>query len=80
MGKNSTLTPEEMEIHKRAVKLRKMTDAQLVEAFEEASAASEPSHDSINTLLVGLENGECKGIKGGLAHRIREYATEKGFI
>ena len=80
MGKNSTLTPEEIEIHKRAVKLRKMTDAKLVEAFDEAKAAETPSKGSINELLIGLENGECKGVKGGIAYRIRNYAVEKGLV
>lgn len=81
-------TPEEVSIHEEAVRLRKMTDAQLVEAFQNASrtpscaetreAKKDPS--SIEKLLEGLANGECKGIKGGLAYKIGEYAKEKGLI
>ena len=80
MGKNSSLTPEELEIHKRAVKLRKMTDSQLVKAFEENNEHSPSNIDIVETILKGLESGECKGIKGCLAQRIRDYVSEKGFI
>jgi len=80
MGKNSSLTPEELEIHKRAVKLRKMTDSQLVKAFEENKDRSTPNTDIVENILKGLESGECKGIKGYLAQRIRDYVSERGFI
>lgn len=81
-------TEEELAIHDEAVRLRKMTDRQLVEAFQNASLAlscvetQEPKNDTSNLekLLEGLANGECKGIKGGLAYRIGEYAREKGLI
>lgn len=38
--RNCRRTPEEASIHEEAVKLRKMTDAQLVEKVRSASAAA----------------------------------------
>ena len=38
--RNCRRTPEEVSIHDEAVKLRKMTDAQLVEKVRSASAAA----------------------------------------
>ena len=81
-------TPEELAIHEEAVRLRKMTDAQLVEAFREASEppAMELSDNTtkdtnhVKKLLDGLARGECKGIKGATVYKIEQYAAEVGLI
>lgn len=81
-------TAEEAEIHAEAVRLRKMTDEQLVTAFRaatkaaEASSSADPTNSTngVKTLIEGLANGECKGIKGATAYKIAEYAAEKGLI
>lgn len=81
-------TPEELEIHEEAVKLRKLTDKQLVMAFRNASAPScavseekaVKNTDGVKVLLEGLSRGDCKGIKGATAFKISEYAAEMGLI
>lgn len=81
-------TAEEAEIHAEAVRLRKMTDEQLVTAFRattkaaEAHSSADPTNSTngIKMLIEGLAKGECKGIKGATAFKIAEYATEKGLI
>lgn len=88
MSKNTTGTAAEQEIHKTAVRLRRMTDAQLVSAFnatrntQNASAEGGQGKDkgNLNKLLKMLADGECKGIKSGNAYKIIEFAREKGFI
>lgn len=81
-------TAEELAIHEEAVRLRKMTDKQLVEVFQNASrtiscAETETAKNdtsNVEKLLEGLADGECKGIKGGIAYKISEYARAKGLI
>ena len=81
MKRNCRRNEEERRIHDEAVRLRKMTDAQLV-----AAAASRPhqkpapAKDGLNTLLEGLGAGECKGVKGATVYKIVEYARERGLI
>lgn len=81
-------TPEELAIHEEAVKLRKMTDEQLVMAFRgvqrRSPAVSEtPTQKDTNgvkKLIEGLSRGECVGVKGATAYKITEYASEMGLI
>ena len=81
-------TPEELAIHDEAVRLRKMTDAQLVQAFREASAPppavsqEDPTKDTggVKKLIEGLSRGECKGVKGATVYKIEQYAAEVGLI
>lgn len=81
-------TPEELEIHEQAVKLRKMTDEQLVTAFRNASAPSsavseqevEKDTDGVRKLIEGLSRGDCKGVKGATVYKIQQYAEEMGLI
>lgn len=82
------LTPEELAIHDEAVKLRKMTDEQLVKAFRNAQmpstdSSSKPAEEhtnNIKVLIEGLSRGDCKGVKGATVYKITEYAAEKGLI
>lgn len=88
-------TTEELNIYEEAVKLRKMTDAQLVGAFKEAQmAATAPNvaQNGVNTsyskkdtsdvekLLYALSQGKCKGIGGGTYYKIMEFARGMGLI
>ncbi|MBR5818140.1 MAG: hypothetical protein IKY62_05790 [Clostridia bacterium] len=81
-------TPEELAVHEQAVKLRKMTDEQLVMAFRASSAASpavsqeevEKDTDGVKKLIEGLSRGECKGVKGATVYKIQQYAEEMGLI
>lgn len=89
-------TPEELEAHDLAVKLRKMTDQQLVAAFREAaqdgahasenaphgSDGNDTTNDvgSVRRLLEGLSDGKCKGIGTGTVNKLTEYAKEMGLI
>lgn len=80
------MTEEELNIHEEAVRLRKMTDRQLVEAFRNAPRAFseltevEPINktNAVTMLLEGLTRGDCRGVKGATAYKIAEYAAEKG--
>lgn len=96
--KNCICTPTEQVIHEEAVRLRRMTDKQLVELFHRASepemAASVPSvtqdgtaaattignTSGVQTLLIALSDGKCKGIKGATAYKVAQFATEMGLV
>lgn len=94
MSKKRNRTAEEKAIHEEAVRLRKMTDRQLVEEFHRAAEpevslspsceaeAADPNENTsaIEKLLSALSDGECKGIKGATAYKITQFATEKGLI
>lgn len=84
-------TPEEKAIHAEAVRLRKMTDRQLVEEFHRAaeSKISQKSVDearptdntiAVQRLLNALSEGKCKGIKGATVYKISQFATEMGLL
>lgn len=81
-------TPEELAVHEQAVKLRKMTDEQLVTAFRASSAASpavsqeevEKDTGGVKKLIEGLSRGECRGVKGATVYKIQQYAEEMGLI
>ena len=82
------LFPEERKIHDEAVKLRKMTDEQLVNkvrSLRNASSAtfsSSTSNDKggVKKLLEGLSRGECKGVKSATTYKISQYAREIGVL
>lgn len=76
------LTVKELEVHKQAVKLRKMTDEQLVAAFQNAKSTPAYTNNtgSIQELLNKLSEGKCKGIKGGIVHKLTEFCYESGLI
>lgn len=62
-------TPEELAVHEQAVKLRKMTDEQLVMAFRASSAASpavsqegvEKDTDGVKKLIEGAFSWRMQG-------------------
>ncbi len=74
--KKCRLTENELAIHNEAVRLRKMTDAQLVATFEKAGN----KNNGVNRLLKALEEGKCKGIGGGTVYKITQFAKELNLI
>lgn len=92
------MTPEELALHEEAVRLRKMTDKQLVEEFHRAAEPDmvvrapevlqdgtegvTPTEDitDVQKLLSALAEGKCKGIKGGIAYKVAQLATEMGLV
>lgn len=89
-------TQEEQAIHEEAVRLRKMTDRQLVEEFhraaepeirpertktEQGDEEKEKGRSSdVKMLITALADGRCKGIKGATVYKITEFAREMGLI
>lgn len=76
---------EELYIHEQAVKLRKMTDKQLVTAFNNAKSTPQDTAYTNNTggiqeLLNELSEGKCKGIKSGTVRKLTEFCYESGLI
>lgn len=91
--KNCRRTPAEQAIHEEAVRLRRMTDRQLVEQFHRAAepevATSGPSMaqagpigntSAVQALLTALADGKCKGIKSGIAYKVAQLAAEMGLV
>ncbi len=92
--KSCRRTDEERSIHEQATRVRKMTDAQLVEYLNairaegraagraEASGAPAPTveNGSVEKLLEELAAGECYGVKGATVYKIAQFAQERGYI
>jgi len=85
------MNPEEIAVHEEAVRLRRMTDKQLVEAFHRsqsvqaitASVSNQQEENNVSpvgTLLKGLSEGKCKGIGKMTARKISQFATGLGLI
>ena len=72
---------EEAEIWEQANDLY----ASLMDFFDKVPGAEQPQETSGDgktaaELLEALSNGECKGIKGGMAYKIQQFAAERGFV
>lgn len=87
--RNCRRTPEEQAIHDKAVRLRKMTDQQLVFEFrraairEERSVCTSEDADNISgvqMLIHAIADGKCNGIKNGIACRVAQFAAELGLL
>lgn len=63
MGKIKNQTPEQKEIHNRAVKIRKMTDEELVKRFNEAASITIKSPESPKDMSF-LERIAAEGLTG----------------
>lgn len=78
MGKVKHLTTAQKAIHEKAVKLRKMTDEQLVErVFAEKSAAYQ---NTAARFLEELKTADIPGIGKVTVNKIEAFAREKGYI
>ena len=88
--RNCRRTPEEVSIHDEAVKLRKMTDAQLVEKVRSASvAASKPptafeeqatSTKSVAEFLEALANANIPGVGKITLKKMNTFAKDNGYL
>lgn len=92
--RNCRMTDEERDLHEQAVRLRKMTDQQLVdhirhvreEAYaagyteaEEQAPASPATGKTLAEFIDELASGRCKGVKSATAYKIEEFAREAGY-
>lgn len=88
--RNCRRTPEEVSIHDEAVKLRKMTDAQLVEKVRSASvAASKPptafeeqatSTKSVAEFLEAFANANIPGVGKIMLKKMNTFAKDNGYL
>ena len=86
--RNCRRTIDEAKIHEKAVKLRKMTDEQLVHYVEDRveKARSEGRNEAQkgNCLKEFLEkvsvSGTIPGIGGATAYKLKRYAEEGGYF
>lgn len=82
-GRSCRRTPEENAVHNEAVRLRKMSDAELVAMLREQQTDVRTTFariDVVKQLITELCAGECKGVSEIAASRIKAYAERRGFI
>lgn len=81
MGKKKNQTPEEREIHQRAITLRKMTDEQLVRAFEESKSPKPSAEENkVERFIEAFERADVPNIGKVTIKKIKVFAEENGFI
>lgn len=90
MGKIKKQTPIQKQIHEKAVKLRKMTDEQLVERLSTAqntvngnspsTTVNGNSPSTVGEFLRDLEKENIRGIGKVTIKKIGEFAKAKGYI
>lgn len=71
-------TEEESRIHEKAVKLRKMTDEQLVKHVENQTAEVKESGPDISSFVEELSS--LRGVGAATVSKIRAYAVERGYV
>lgn len=89
------MTKEERDWHEQAVRIRKMTDQQLVDhikhiqqdayaaGYSEAEVApTEPQSTgkTLGAFIEDLASGRCKGVKNATVFKIEEFARAEGYI
>lgn len=72
MGKIKHMTPKQREIHEMAVKLRKMTDEQLIAKLSAANG--------VTCFLEDLERFSPHGLGAGTFAKLRNFAKLHGYI
>ena len=72
-------TEEEIRIHEQAVKLRKMTDEQLV-SYAERSSGQKESSKGITEFLEELKTSKIPGIGIVTINKLLKMAVEHGYI
>lgn len=82
MGKIKNLTPEQKKTHDIAVKLRKLSDEQLVERLKTQSApvCTEEPPNKVEDFLRELTEKNPRGIGKITIEKISEFAKEKGYV
>lgn len=85
--RNCRRTPEEVSIHDEAVKLRKMTDVQLVEKVRSASAtaskmlaAQATSTKSVAEFLEAFANANIPGVGKITLKKMKTFAKDNGYL
>lgn len=85
--RNCRRTPEEVSIHDEAVKLRKMTDVQLVEKVRSASAtaskmpaAQVSSVKSAAEFLEAFANANIPGVGKITLKKMNTFAKDNGYL
>lgn len=85
--RNCRRTPEEAGIHEEAVKLRKMTDVQLVEKVRSASAtaskmpaAQATSTKSVAEFLEAFANANIPGVGKITLKKMNTFAKDNGYL
>jgi hypothetical protein len=85
--RNCRRTPEEVSIHDEAVKLRKMTDVQLVEKVRSASAAASKmpaaqvfSAKSVAEFLEAFANANIPGVGKITLKKMNTFAKDNGYL
>lgn len=85
MGKskrNCRRTSEETRIHEQAVKIRKMTDEQLIKYIEnrEDQARNEGKEDQIKGFFTEIQTSKIPGIGAVTINKLLKVAKENGYI
>lgn len=85
MGKskrNCRRTSEETRIHEQAVKIRKMTDEQLIHYIEniEDQARNEGKEDQIKGFFAEIQTSKIPGIGAVTINKLLKVAKENGYI
>ena len=75
--RNCRRTPEEASIHEEAVKLRKMTDAQLVEKVRSASAAASKMPAA---QVSSAKNANIPGVGKITLKKMKTFAKDNGYL
>ncbi len=90
--RNCRRTPEEIIVHEEAVKLRKMTDAQLVEkvrsaavakaseAFQGLADSTTKAAGSIEAFIEAFNSADIAGIGKVTKKKIHTFAKDNGYI
>ena len=88
--RNCRRTPEEVSIHEEAVKLRKMTDAQLVEKIRSVSAVASKfstafrqqssSAKSAAEFLEAFANANIPGVGKITLKKMNTFAKDNGYL
>lgn len=85
--RNCRRTTDESKIHEKAVKLRKMTDEQLVHYVEDRveKARSEGKNETkkvktANDFLNALSPGLIPGVGMATVDKLKKFAKEGGFL
>ena len=88
--RNCRRTPEEVSIHEEAVKLRKMTDAQLVEKIRSASAVASKFSTAFRQqsslaksaaeFLEAFANANIPGVGKITLKKMNTFAKDNGYL
>ncbi len=76
MSKNTKGTPEERECHRKATALRKLTDKQLIERFEEQAK----TNGGVAEFLKIVEESHIQGVGAATIKKLKGFAEANKLI